>query len=177
MTRFELLVTLHVLDHIIETAVPVSAALQSPQMDINTANGLIQSTIRIFTSRRANAESSFVGIFATATTAAEQADVPLYLPRRAGRQVHRSNRGTASIEEFFRVSIYIPLLDHIVQDLEDRFQVNENGVVNKLLPLLPKKVVLLEDAEVDSVVDSLYPKYHLLILGTGKSLLRNELLL
>ena len=111
LTRFEILVTLYILQDIFSTAVPVSSSLQGRQLDLRRADELIDDTIAVLKARWENAATHFAGIFAACARVAGELNIPHNVPRRAGQQIHRSNHPTSSAEEFYRVSVYIPVLD------------------------------------------------------------------
>ena len=65
------------------------------------------------------------------------------MPRLSKTQRNRENHETASAEEYYRVTIFIPLLDDIIEQLEVRFsQQNRNAL--KLAFLLPKNMKRVE---------------------------------
>ncbi|KAL5486985.1 hypothetical protein EMCRGX_G019535 [Ephydatia muelleri] len=43
------------------------------------------------------------------------------MPRVTGRQQHRSNPSSFSVEDYFKKTVAIPLFDHIVTSMKDRF--------------------------------------------------------
>ena len=57
------------------------------------------------------------------------------MPRIAGRQVHRSNVSASTSEEYFRISIFVPLLDDVIADMGAREKFFEKLFVNQVLPL------------------------------------------
>lgn len=81
----------------------------------------ITDIITILQQKRENADVVFHQLFSDAKKIAEQLDVELRSPRITNRQIHRANNLPAqSVEEYYRRSIYIPLLDHIINDLQER---------------------------------------------------------
>ena len=68
----------------------------------------------------------------------------IIMPRVCGRQTSRSNVQASSPEEYWRRTIFVPFLDHLIQAFSDRFtQLNEDAI-----KLLPKNAAVLtpEDA-------------------------------
>lgn len=47
---------------------------------------------------------------------------PLAMPRRALHQTMRANYHADSPEEFYRLSMFMPYIDHLLTDLRNRFQ-------------------------------------------------------
>jgi hypothetical protein len=44
------------------------------------------------------------------------------VPRQAAQQTHRDNHLATTPEQFFKTSVAIPFLDHLMSELEDRFK-------------------------------------------------------
>lgn len=52
---------------------------------------------------------------------ASELDVDLKVPRINKKQTHRENYTLQSIDEYYRINIFIPLLETIVENLQRRF--------------------------------------------------------
>jgi len=52
---------------------------------------------------------------------AAEIGVEIIVPRIAGRQTHRSNPFSSSVKEHYRRAVMIPLLDHVICQLDERF--------------------------------------------------------
>lgn len=99
----------------------LSRFLQSPSIDIKKATDVITDTITVLKQKRENAENVFQQLFMEAKELADQLDIELKAPRIVKKQIHRENyQSTQSAEEYFRRAIYIPLLDNIIADLQNR---------------------------------------------------------
>jgi hypothetical protein len=76
---------------------------------------------------------------------AEKQNVLPSKPRTAGRQQHRDNVPADTQEEYWRRSVYYPLLDHIVNELETRLVVPKDRflaqylILSKLASLTPER--------------------------------------
>lgn len=71
-----------------------------------------------------------------AETLANEIDVEPVVPRIVSRQLGRENVEHNSAEEYYRRITTLPLLDHLIQQLEERFG-NHQIFVSKLLSLVP----------------------------------------
>ena len=176
IATFQFIIVLYILQDLFSATVPVSAALQTRNLDVPAANELMRNTMKILEGKRAKAESLFAEIFTCSSKIASDLHVDQTVPRRAKKQVHRSNHETSSSEQFYRVSIFIPLLDEVLQDLSNRFKTDEAGIVKRLTQLLPRAAGNLKSKELEEIVDSLYSKYREL-MTSGKKLFYNEMLL
>jgi hypothetical protein len=102
------------------TTVALSRFLQTATVNIKRATDAIKDTMDVLKSKRENADSVFGQLFSEAQDQAKQLDVELKSPRTISRQIHRPNHPSQSVEEYFRRSIYIPLLDSVLNDLSLR---------------------------------------------------------
>ena len=69
-------------------------------------------------------EESFTPLFTAAERAAEVCDIALTQPRTVGvRQWMRARAaaGESSVQEYYRAQVYVPALDHVIEDLKLRF--------------------------------------------------------
>lgn len=58
-------------------------------------------------------------------------------PRTVSVQRNRSNVQTDTVEDYFRLSIYLPFLDFIINEIHCRFPKTEMNPIGKLQMLLP----------------------------------------
>ncbi|XP_065653928.1 uncharacterized protein LOC136080769 isoform X2 [Hydra vulgaris] len=71
--------------------------------------------------RRSTCYINFKTIFIESKQLMEKLDVEVKLPRITKHQIHRPNINTLTVEEYFRISVYNPLYDHVLADLKDRY--------------------------------------------------------
>lgn len=121
MLKTNFLVSLHCLSHVLNITVSLSKILQSKSLDKIAAQSLVNDIFSVFKKKREDVENVFKGIFEEVVEVHKKLDIPILLPRINTRQIHRNNIQTKIPEEYFRVSIFIPLLENIFQDLEFRF--------------------------------------------------------
>ncbi|XP_043469664.1 uncharacterized protein LOC122503255 [Leptopilina heterotoma] len=144
------------LNDILGTTVSLSRLLQTALVDLKTAMDAITDTISILQQKRENAAVVFQQLFSEAKEIAEQLDVELRSPRITARQIHRPNNLPAqSAEEYYRRSIYIPLLDHIINDLQERLSPEVLDLFN-LNVFLPKSTYNENDIDIVRKVTRFY---------------------
>lgn len=51
----------------------------------------------------------------------ENLHIPVLKPKTVKKQINRVNYSTDSVEDYFRVALYNPFLDFIINDINDRF--------------------------------------------------------
>jgi hypothetical protein len=59
--------------------------------------------------------------YAQAEKLAQEVNVSPQVPRTTGRQCHRDNVEHSSVEEYYRRSIVLPLLDGFIHQMNERF--------------------------------------------------------
>ena len=92
----------------------------------------------IDTLRQMRCAEKFKELFAEASLVANMLDVELAKPRLASRSVYRAAAGDTdqSVEDYFRINVFYPAIDSIINDLELRFGERQRRVV-ELARLIP----------------------------------------
>ena len=94
------------------------------------------------------------------------------VPQTAAYQQHRDNVEHSSAEEYYRRTIVLPLLDHLVQQMEMRFGKTQ-VLVARLVNLVPSIIATLTDISYEEVTsfysDLVLPGFPLKCGGGGKS--------
>ena len=70
---------------------------------------------------RTNVEATFKQIYDHAVRMAKALDIDVVVPRIAKKMNYRANAPSESPEEHYRVNMCIPFLDHIINELDARF--------------------------------------------------------
>nr|XP_015836604.1 PREDICTED: zinc finger MYM-type protein 1-like isoform X2 [Tribolium castaneum] len=155
----------------VSVTVSLSRILQSNSIDLKKAADAINDTISVLQNKRENADVIYRQLFEEAKEVAGQLDVEIKCPRIVSRQIHRANNQPAqSAEEYFRRAIYIPLLDSIINDLEDRMSLEVLNLF-QLSVFMPKSEYSNQDIE---TVKQLATDYTLLLDNTPVSVVVNE---
>ncbi|KAH0809408.1 hypothetical protein GEV33_013383 [Tenebrio molitor] len=149
-------------------------------LDLNDSAVQVNNTISILASRRENVDNSFNNVWQRAENLADQLGVELNIPRiprRSGRQIYRANHEANSAEEYYRVSIYAPLLDFVLTDLRKRFSA-ETLDVFQLSVFIPENIVKNNPGENDKISKSLLDRFGSLLdvdKGVATILLKDEI--
>ena len=61
-------------------------------------------------------------------------------PRLAGQQQHHSNIPSGSISNHYKVNVTIPVLDHIINQLDTRFDSYSTSIINESTKILPSEI-------------------------------------
>jgi len=164
LTTCEFIISLFTLSDLLYLTAPASKLLQGIQNDLNFAEDCFKDIINVMVHRRSNSDIHFKTIFEESKKLMEKLDVELKLPRITKHQIHRPNILSVSIEEYFRISVYNVLYDHVLDDLKDRFLSKKNLTVYKLLLLIPKSVVDIKSDDINyiaEIVDKEYSYLHI----------------
>ncbi|XP_047122948.1 uncharacterized protein LOC124806252 [Hydra vulgaris] len=113
-------ITLCSLANVLNTTISLSEALQKKLLDEEYAKTILKDTIKILNKRRQN-EENFNSIFMTASKLLEDLGLKIKILRITGKQTNRANLNTKDPLTYYRVNVYLPLLDSIVLDLQFRF--------------------------------------------------------
>ena len=99
----------------------ITVKLQSRAADIIEANPMVQDVAGVYAQLRDNVEETFARYYETACEMAVDVGVQPSRPRIARKQQHRCNVPAENPEEYYRRSLCIPLLDHVITDMGTRF--------------------------------------------------------
>ena len=62
-------------------------------------------------------------------------------PRIASYQLHRSNTPAANASQYYQRTLTIPMLDHLITELDNRFEEGTAGIIGELEQILPSELV------------------------------------
>jgi hypothetical protein len=101
---------------------PLSKALQSSKIDLIAALSSVDEVDTVIHSWRLN-NKHFSSLFTDAAKLSEGCggDPSLLPPRRAPCQRHRHNVNAENSEDYWRITIYVPYLDHLLSEVNNRF--------------------------------------------------------
>ncbi|XP_050517998.1 52 kDa repressor of the inhibitor of the protein kinase-like [Diabrotica virgifera virgifera] len=106
----EFIVSLVVLENVMTLTLPLARKLQAEYMDVLNAMTLIDATLKSMQEQRANNKECFKRLFEKAQNLASKMGTELKKPRLVGLQRNRPNVQTDTVEDYFRLSIYLPFL-------------------------------------------------------------------
>ena len=117
--RFNFILPLVVAENLLQQTVPLSNLLQAENFDLIKATEEAEIVIATLQAKR-NDDDAWLTLFNKATEMADAVGEEPSRPRVAGRQQHRNNVMVDSIEQYWRRACFLPLLDHLVQQLTER---------------------------------------------------------
>ena len=113
--------------------------LQGRSQDIPYGIATIQRCCAGLKTLRADIDNYSHRIFEHSCRVAEQSGITVTMPRVAQRQQHRPNPESHSVEDYFKYTVAIPFLDHLISDLSSRFDLHTKRAAS-LQGLLPTRI-------------------------------------
>ena len=95
--------------------------LQSKSIEISDGLHLIESLKALVITRRQKVDAFHNKWYKKALTLTEKINITDTMPRVVGTQMHRSNTPAESVSDYYEKTITIPLLDHLMPELDYRF--------------------------------------------------------
>ncbi|XP_063623118.1 52 kDa repressor of the inhibitor of the protein kinase-like [Cydia splendana] len=132
----EFLISLVILSDILGITLPLSRSLQATEIDIISAVQLITTTTGSLQRQRDTSTTSFNKLFNQAEAIANEIGAEITVRRITGRQTNRPNIQTQSVEEYYRLSVYIPFLDYLLSEMSSRFPSAPLQTIGQLQKLL-----------------------------------------
>ena len=65
------------------------------------------------------------------------------VPKVVGTQIHRSNTPAESVSDYYKRTITIPLLDHLMCDLDYRFNSSKTEAIFNGFVIVPAKLIAI----------------------------------
>ena len=113
-------------------------------------------------------DASWGKLWQTISNFADANEIELKKPRTNKRQAHRANEGNElnlSVADYYRINVYIPFVDHVIIELDNRFSSDHGGLLTEEL-LVPVNLNKLSEETEKSIVD-FYGKYLNLVENIG----------
>uniref|UniRef100_A0A2S2P349 Repressor of the inhibitor of the protein kinase n=1 Tax=Schizaphis graminum TaxID=13262 RepID=A0A2S2P349_SCHGA len=148
----EFIISLHSLSSLLCVTASASKLLQSANSDISQAADIITDILSNLENKRKNCNEEFKSLYRDAEIQMTELDIELKKPRIASKQISRSNYQTTSIENYYKLSIYIPLLDNIITDLKSRFLNEKYHAISTLSLLLPRFIIKADTNNTDTLL-------------------------
>ena len=136
----------------------LSKYLQKANIDFNEAFSYIYSVIERIQERRDSSNEYFSDIYGNAIELCQTFGIEMKTPRNVGRQTHRNNVPADSPEEYYRRAMMIPFLDHVISNLNDRFN-DKNQIVFKLNCILAENIIELSEEKLKPLMNEIKEFY------------------
>ena len=128
--NFEFITALVITRSILSYTAPVTKLLQKESSDIIHAYELVQSMQSHFHDIRSNIDTFHNEWYSNVTKLAEKVQLQESVPHSCNRQIFRDNQPYKNLSDYFKCSITIPLVDHVLTQLNSQFSDDNVVVVN-----------------------------------------------
>ena len=135
ITGFPFLIALTTAATLLEYTKPLSVILQRSGLDMCTAMGEVRAVQHVLADIRQNVDERFAAAYRSAAELGSKSGTEPTIPRLCGRQTQRTNIPAADPETYYRLGIYIPFLDHLMEGLSDRFGAAQQEMAEKIISL------------------------------------------
>lgn len=152
MCTCEFIISINAPSNILSVTAPISRILQGIDNDVLAAFECIKNVVNILENMRTNCDTVFKQIFKESCSLMKNFEIEVKTPRLSKRQTQRSNHPSENTEDFYRVSLFIPLVENVLEDLKLQFLSKQNQTITILSQLIPKCIVDVNDEKIDSIV-------------------------
>lgn len=117
--QFSFIISLVAAEHVLSALVSLSAILQKKDCDLLQAVTETKVVRRMIENER-NDDSVWDALYEKALELATDVDVEPTMARNVGQQRNRANAPAQTVSQFWKVNMYLPFVDHLLTELEDR---------------------------------------------------------
>ena len=157
ITAFEFLVVCVTVYHTLSHLSGITVKLQSSTLDIVEAYHQIDEVKQFYKETRKSIDLEFHKMYLQAERMGVAVNVQPSKPRSCVHQRHRPNADADTIEEWYKVNVALPFMDHIIVELETQFSVLTQ-TSSKLLGLVPS-VMCKKDVDVSIAIHNTWMTY------------------
>ncbi|CAH2083533.1 unnamed protein product [Euphydryas editha] len=125
-----------ILQKVMSYTLSLSKQLQAINTDIITAFSHVDNVINALQLLRHKVDEEYPHVYEEAKVLLEENGGILLMPRIVGRQLNRSNIPVSDIFTYYKINLFIPFLDHTIQQLIERFT-KHRKVISALSGVLP----------------------------------------
>lgn len=173
ITTCEFIVALSCTVAVFSLTMQLSKVFQKERLDVGVAKECISNLKAVLETRRTSCEETFTTVFKESVTLMEGVGIAPTVPRLTSRQTRRANHPSSCPEEYYRRSIYVPMLDALLADLNARFETQSVNYIY-LFNLLPHRALVLNKEEIDHTASMIFEKYGS-IVNIRNSILKTEI--
>lgn len=143
--NFSVIVSLVIVRHILGLTRPLTVKLQQKAMDLLKAKDELALLKSVLEDMSTDIDNRHHNLYQEAVTIARQVAVQPEMPRIAQRQMHRNNAPAATPEGYFKINLTRVFLDHVLQQLNTRFQ-DDVFVCYKGISIIPSVLLATDPA-------------------------------
>lgn len=143
----EFIISVVILADVFALTLPLAKRLQAVNIDVLKAMSLVDAILKTLQSHRDESTEYFKSLYKKAEDLASLMGTELKKPRTTAVQINRNNVQCESTQDYFRISVHLPFIDFIINELSTRFPKTQMIQIGNLQKLLPEKAQFVEDYE------------------------------
>ena len=118
--QLDFIAALFAAEHVLSNTVALSTMLQGKSVDLIEAAQEARVVINIMRAERGD-PSVWKKVYERGRQIAAEFEIEPNMPRTTGRQQHRVNVPATNPESIWQGAVYLPLIDHLIQEMNDKF--------------------------------------------------------
>ena len=150
ITSFGFIVTFMTVYQYLSHLAGITVKLQKTTLDIVAAHEMVAEVAETYKEERKNVDRGFDKIFSHSILMAEKVGAEVSMPCIARRQQHRSNPQVSSPKDYYKKTVVIPFLDHVLSTLNSQFS-EAAKVASSVLGVVPS-VCCSRDVNLDAAL-------------------------
>ena len=149
LSRFPFIIALMITKDVLAHTKALSMKLQGRYIDIVKAYKEVEFVKSTLKGARDGVDDFHSRVYGKALQVAAKIQIDESLPRTTGRQLHRINVPAATPSQYYQRGLTIPMLDHLISEMDERFSNGSSITIRQIMLLLP--VALAERGESETL--------------------------
>ena len=140
ISQFSFIVALALTQKVLAYTKGLSVKLQGTYTDVVCAHRDVESVKTTVKRVRSRVDAFHSQVYEHVLMVSQEIEVVEAAPRQASRQQHRQNIPASNVSDYYKRTLTIPLLDHLISELDTRFNADCSQNLLELMQLLPSEV-------------------------------------
>ena len=140
LSQFSFIISLLLTQKILAYTKGISVKLQGRYVDVVKAHQDIESFKSALKRVRSTVDKFHDTVYDEVFCLSQLVGVQESSPRLVSRQQHRSSIPSGTVKEYYKLNLMIPLLDHIILELDSRFDSESSARVVEFMKLIPSSL-------------------------------------
>lgn len=141
LSQFSFVVALVLTQKVLAYTKGLSIKLQGRYVDVVHAHRDIESVKSSLERNRSEIDVFHDRVYDAVLVLAQSVGIDESSPRISSRQQHRQNVPADNTKEYYKRTLTIPILDHLISELDERFDADSSLVVVEFMELLPSTII------------------------------------
>ena len=141
LSQFSFVVALVLTQKVLAYTKGLSVKLQGRYVDVVCAHRDIESVKSSLERNRSEIDVFHDRVYDAVLVLAQSVGIDESSPRISSRQQHRQNVPAENTKEYYKRTLTIPILDHLISELDERFDADSSLVVVEFMELLPSTII------------------------------------